>query len=251
MNQLKDVRETSFLSFEEISEQIRIPVYCLRAIEEKDYAKLPKKKDIIEKYILSYAEFLEVDPEPILHAYHNSSLTDEFPTRSRRKNKQSIRKSFFYTYRFYLLGVVVCLALAITTWLIPKEKPEVKSIAKKDVLQAPISNQNRPNFALQQTSSDFPNSETWFISRIDKLHVNIQTSGTVNIRIRENGPKGKILMEKSIHAGEPIDISEKKWLLIRIDKPNLTKIKVNDVLIDTSTQKSSYIYELKIQDSIR
>jgi cytoskeletal protein RodZ len=254
LNQLKEVRKVSFLSFEEIAEKIDIPEAYLQAIEEEDYAKLPQKEYMIENYIYSYADFLNVDPKLILDTYQKAKLSNplEHPTTllTRRGKRNPPKKTdsggFFYFYRYYLLALAISLVLVLITWMIPTKHPVAKPVTKQEMISTPIGNQNRPVFTLKKLSKALPSSETWSVSQIDTLHVNLQFRGTVDVRISENNLKGNILVKKSLSKGESIDLKGKKWIYIQVDKPNLTLLKVNDVVIDTTVQKSSYIYEFKV-----
>ncbi len=253
LSQLREVRETSFLSLQEIAELTRIPEDYLQAIEEEKFVGLPEKDYIIKQYIRSYAQFLEVDPTPILEMYKKANFTSRLantqpislPTRKRGQNKQS--KGFLYTYRYHLIALVIVLVIAVITWIMsPTTTPEAELVPKQKTINI-VENHNRPVFSLQKISKSFPNSETWMISQVDSLHILLQAQGKVNIRVRENGTKGNVLAEKTMSDGESFNITGKKWVVIRLDKPKLIMLKVNDVLIDTSTQSDSYIYEFKME----
>jgi cytoskeletal protein RodZ len=254
MNQLKKVRETSFLDLNEISDHLSIPKVYLQAIEEGDFSHLPQKKDLAERYITSYADFLEVDVGPIMDSYrHFQRPKQNFtPRRTKKRTTRtpSNKNPLWYMYRYYFLICGGCLILAFVIWfLIPGTKSE-----STNSLHPPVQNQTstisinkeRPIFSLQKTSSDTSIEQTWFISQADFLNIQIQPLGDVSFRIRENSIKGKIIADKELSKSESFDLSGKKWIFIHLDDPSKALIKVNDVVIDTVSQKMETTYEFKI-----
>jgi cytoskeletal protein RodZ len=252
LDHLKSVRETSFLDLNEISNHLSIPKLYLQAIEEGNFSNLPKKRQLAEKYITSYAEFLEVDAKLILNAYDDFLQQKQNATPSRR-GKRSTRSSskikpFWYTYRYYILSFGACIILAFVIWLfVPSNKSE--SISSKQVQNSsPIMtvNKERPVFSLQKTSTDSTIDQTWFISQADSIHVQIKPLGKVSFRIHEDSIKGKIIADKELSKSESFDLNGKKWLFIHFDNPSQVLMKVNDVVIDTTSQTSKTTYEFKI-----
>lgn len=252
MDQLKKVRETSFLDLDEISDHLSIPKLYLQAIEEGAFSHLPQKKQLAEKYITSYADFLEVDAKPIMNAYLDSQHSKQNFTPRRAENRStrsSSKKNFFwYTYRYYLLACGVCLSLILVAWIfIPSSKSKsTDSHPIQDSTPNIMVNKERPIFSLQKTSSDSSVEQTWFISQADSIHVQIQPIGDVSLRIREDNIKGKIIADKELSKSESFDLNGKKWLFVHLDDPSQALIKVNEVVIDTTSQKAGTTYEFKI-----
>ena len=71
--QLRERREALQLNLEEISAVLRINLEYLRAIEQNDTDKLPVAVYAIG-YIRTYADYLDIDPEPII-AYFSDHLS--------------------------------------------------------------------------------------------------------------------------------------------------------------------------------
>lgn len=254
MDQLKKVRETSFLDLDEISDHLSIPKLYLQAIEEGVFSHLPQKKHLAEKYITSYADFLEVDAKPIMDAYLDSQRPKQNFT-PRRAEKRSTRssskkKSFWFTYQYYILACGAGLCLTLVIWLfIPSNKSESTSSVHPPVQNstpAITENKDRPIFTLQKTSSDSSVEQTWFISQTETLHIQIQPLGDMSLLIREDSTKGKIIADKELSKSESFDLSGKKWLFVHLDDPSQALIKVNGVVIDTTSQKAETTYEFKI-----
>jgi cytoskeletal protein RodZ len=254
VNQLKEVRETSFLDLNEIADHLSIPVIYLRAIEEGKFSQLPKKKS--EEYITAYADFLEVDPMTIIAQYHHSQRVSatSLPRRARKQESSSDWRSLLLTYRYPVIACVVCLLLALGLWLfVPnpkaaeKKSPDTENVSSNATVNNMISaNKNRPVFQLQKEASDPEIEESWNITQVDSLQVQIQALGNINLRVRENGIKGNIVADKRLAMNESFSFEGKQWLVLHVDTPSKARIKINDVTIDTEGQVSSTTYEFKI-----
>ncbi|WP_028775823.1 helix-turn-helix domain-containing protein [Shimazuella kribbensis] len=254
MNQLKEIRETSFLDLNEISDHLSIPILYLNAIEEGNFAHLPQEKEIIESYIISYSEFLEVDAYPIILAYRQSQISDPMLSPRRRKNTSAHKrmdwKSFFLTYRYYLLASIVCFILIFIAWFVISSSSSVESNSPNIPIQnttATVSqNKERPVFSLQKTTEDSAVGETWYISQANEIRLEIESLGNVNVRISEDNLKGKTVANKELVKSQSFDLNGKKWLFIHLDDPSKTNLKVNGVVIDTMSQKKETTYEFKV-----
>jgi cytoskeletal protein RodZ len=244
----------SFLDLNEISDHLSIPILYLRAIEEGEFTQLPQSKKTVEQYIVSYSDFLEVDPDPIVLAYRQSQIPDPMLSPRRRKNtssrKSSDWKSFLLTYRYYLLASITCFILILITWFVMSSSTSDEHNTTKTPIQDSTAtvhqNKERPIFSLQKTPEDSAVGETWYISQSNEIHLQIQSLGNIRIKVREDNLKGKIIADKELVKSESFDLKGKKWLFIHLDEPNKTNLKVNGVVIDTTNQKKETTYEFKI-----
>jgi hypothetical protein len=117
-----------------------------------------------------------------------------------------------------------------------------------DTTPKPMINKNRPVFTLQKSSatSTSTSNETWYISQADTIHLQIQPLGNVDIQVKEDGSEGKIIANKELTKSQSYDLKGKKLIVLHLNSPNNALLKVNDVIIDTVTQKSATTYEFKI-----
>src|ERR1017187_3784954 len=65
---LADARGRLGLSIEEAAQQLRLSPSQLHAMEANDYSGLPGAT-FVRGFIRNYARLLQLDPEPLLHAY--------------------------------------------------------------------------------------------------------------------------------------------------------------------------------------
>ena len=70
---LRDARETSHLSREEVGHHLRLYPSLIKALEEDDYGKLPSPAYICG-YLRSYARLLKLDEREIVNAYTKGQL---------------------------------------------------------------------------------------------------------------------------------------------------------------------------------
>jgi cytoskeletal protein RodZ len=245
----------SFLDLNDISDHLSIPVPYLKAIEENNFSSLRLDEQIIEKYIVQYADFLETDAEPIIQTFHQIHGSKEvtFAPRSRGKRvskSTTKQKRFFYTYRYYLIGSSVCLILSFIIWFFVSNgdtnatKSSDQSVS--NTTPNPTTNKDRPVFTLQKTSASSLSNETWYISQADTIHLQIQALGDITIQVKEDGSEGEIIASKELTKSQSFDLQGKKWITIQLDNPSNALLKVNDVVIDSVAQKSKTTYEFKI-----
>jgi cytoskeleton protein RodZ len=72
---LKKSREERHIELDDIAEATRIRRYCLEAIENDEWDKLPSKV-FIKGFLKSYAEFLGLDKEAVIHHYLRTSSVE-------------------------------------------------------------------------------------------------------------------------------------------------------------------------------
>lgn len=72
---LKETRMTLGLTPKEVQRSIRIRVKYIDAIENNDFEVIPGEEHT-EAYIKTYAEFLGLDPDVLIEAYHNNTLVE-------------------------------------------------------------------------------------------------------------------------------------------------------------------------------
>ncbi len=73
---LRRERESRNITLQEMSESTRIPQHCFKLLEDDDFANLPGGL-YNRGYIRAYAQFIGLDPEPLLKAYALASQTQE------------------------------------------------------------------------------------------------------------------------------------------------------------------------------
>jgi cytoskeleton protein RodZ len=100
---LKKSREERHVELDDIAEATRIRRYYLEAIENDEWEKLPSKV-FIKGFLKSYAEFLGLDKEAVIHQYlRTSSVETNEPGAVKKIRSKSVKP--------YLIMIVSVLAL--------------------------------------------------------------------------------------------------------------------------------------------
>lgn len=105
---LKKRREELGLDLREISQTLKIKYAYLKALEEDDLKGLPAEV-YVKGYINEYAKVLNLDPEPLLNAYHNLTLPPSVETTEHIEHKPVLKKGINFIY--ILVPLVMILAV--------------------------------------------------------------------------------------------------------------------------------------------
>jgi len=135
---LKDARESRGLTFEEISEELKIHPRFLRALEEGDYGIFADKVHI-RGFLKNYAEFLGLDVNQILAFWRReyADSAEEVPIRDVTKPIHSPR--FVITPQVVAGGLIFVLVIAFLGYLFWQYRsiagpPRIKITSPKDGL---------------------------------------------------------------------------------------------------------------------
>jgi cytoskeleton protein RodZ len=109
---LKSKREEAGLDLEYISEETRISLKMLEAIESEDHVKLPESV-YVKGFIRAYAEVLGIDEEGIIKDYAETWRTYTGFTQS--KTGFTKKRAGFW-HRFMLGAVVMAAIIAVAAW---------------------------------------------------------------------------------------------------------------------------------------
>lgn len=154
---LRNARLARGLSTEDVSRQLRISVQQVEAIEKEDFDKLPGRT-FLRGFVRNYANFIQLDPQPLLELLPGSAPTLATQERTPLKNKQlsfsENRRDGFGGGR--LISIVAFLLIAFggyyivenSTWLHSFFGEKTDKAAKTEVgkssmeIQLPISGSN-------------------------------------------------------------------------------------------------------------
>ncbi|SEN43914.1 RodZ domain-containing protein [Lihuaxuella thermophila] len=265
-DQLKKARQSRNLSIEEIAGEMNIQPQYLEAIEKGDFSALPDLM-FAQEFIRTYANYLGVDPNPVLHEYRNfRNPVEKTPQEnvspialSRRERHAQNRSQRQFRIplppKKWLVwgGGIVCLLLVtFITWLfLDQEEPAAQTVESKPPASSPSPApqiQSRPTVSLLQPSETYKYGDVYGIKNADRVELKLTAVKPTEIRVRADGPTGKILAEKKLTPGKTETFTHEKWISLRVDHPNYVNLFVNGVKIDTAEQKEVHIYQLKLTD---
>lgn len=181
---LRNARLARGLSTEDVSRQLRISVHQVEAIEKEDFDKLPGRT-FLRGFVRNYANFIQLDPMPLLESLPGPAPTLAAQERTPLKNKQlsfseNRRDGFGSTH---LITIVVFLLIAFggyyivenSTWFQRFFGEKTDKVAKTEVgkssmeIQLPISGSTTNEKSLPVNS--FPGSSSSEERRNNSLNI--------------------------------------------------------------------------------
>ncbi|MBW2005691.1 MAG: DUF4115 domain-containing protein [Deltaproteobacteria bacterium] len=114
---LKKSREESHIELDEVVEATRIRRHNLEAIENEEWSKLPSQV-FIKGFLKSYAEFLGLDKETVIHHYLRTSSFEKTTPEALKKTRLQFAKP-------YLIIIIPVLVLAFFVTLIYLNKRNI------------------------------------------------------------------------------------------------------------------------------
>lgn len=265
-DQLRKARQRRNLSIEEIAGEINVQSQYLEAIEKGDFSALPNLM-FAQEYIRSYADYLGVDPIPVLNEYRNFRISTEKTTENaspvvlsrRERYKQNRSRRRFQIPLPQSKGVIwggglACLLLiSFIVWLfMDREEPAAQQVAftkpAESTAPAASGKQSRPTVNLLQPSEAYKYGDVYGIRNAERVELKLTAMKSTEIRVRADGPTGNIMAEKKLTPGKTETFTHEKWISLRVDHPNHVALFVNGVRIDTAEQKEVHIYQFKLTD---
>lgn len=127
---LLEARTARGVSLEQATRDIHISKSFLEALEVEDYSDLPGDA-YITGFIRSYADYLEIDPEPLIERYRvrqaaSSAAADVPPGR---------RRSTLVALLALALVVFAAGVAALVRWVIPPAGPGDRTVAERNAEQ--------------------------------------------------------------------------------------------------------------------
>ncbi|HDJ22583.1 MAG TPA: helix-turn-helix domain-containing protein [Candidatus Aminicenantes bacterium] len=124
---LKREREVRGISLQEIAETTKISLRYLQALEEDQFELLPGKF-LTRAIIRSYAQFIGLDPDQVLHQYHQLLPAEEKP---KEPLPTPEKKPIFRPTKQIIstVAIIFLLSLAVIAWFIFKSPaPQVQEL---------------------------------------------------------------------------------------------------------------------------
>ena len=279
VEQLRIAREAKGYSLEDVEKRTQVQLHYLEAIERGDFAALPGSF-YGRAFIRAYAEYVEVDPRPILQLYgekekeaSNSQLGDQSLSRSKRfssmkEEKQQevqsnvngrLRTLTSKWYTWVLVAAFIGL-ISLTVYLFgssekdsqpvdsaaPEKKQEdQKESSGKDPSGDPEITKSEVNFVKSDPS--YPYGDIVTIQHADKVIVTLEAKGEGWFRLRNGGPEKPITKEENLTPGQEKVFEHPNWISLRLSRPDLVKITVNGTVIDTEEIKKAHTFQFKLE----
>ena len=216
---LRKAREERHIELDEIVEVTRIRRHNLEALENEEWSKLPSQI-FVKGFLRSYAEFLGLDKETIIHHYlRTSSFQKSKPEVSKKIRPQSGRQ--------YLIIIIPVLALALIVALIYLNRSNISIIEKAFQYlgtQSPV--EKKGNIPERAANKDQDNKEKEILIQedervVDEVSETALKSKPVDDVIVLEGPTIPLEKkdEKSLSPGFILtaNVNSRTWIAICID----------------------------------
>lgn len=267
---LKEAREARGLTLYDVEDKTKIQTRYLKAIEEERFNVLPGHF-YTRAFIRTYAEFLGLDPKPLLAHVKDIQEDDiepvqvpEFQPLSRRAARQDEEPSFSLSKWFsrgllilFLLLVVAVIWTAVNSASLgingelPQEasKDTTPAGQKGDKQKAPPQQEKEemgePELTVTKTGEE---GDTFYyeVSGADTVDIQLKANDRVWFEAREGDEDGGVLASKEIDAGTTETFTSKEGIYIRIGNTLGVDLEVNGEKVPTDyAQPKNYIFQLK------
>lgn len=216
-------------SLKEVEETIKIRASYISAIENDDFHQLPAPA-YAKAFIRSYAEYLEIDPTPLIEEFRR--LYERSPKIAREDSEKFDWAHFFSFYRQTIIRVafvaLLLLSMGIFVFLgISREKPKRKAIKPTEVKEVKQEIPARPT-----TSAPLP--EVIYQPTASLTQKELVIKATVT---DENGcwlkvtVDGAVATERILKKGEFREWRAKQSITIIVGKPKGIIIEKNGVVL--------------------
>ena len=136
---LRKIRESKGLSFEDLYQRTRVRVVYLQAIENKEFNLLPLPV-YAKNFIKIYAGALGIDSEPLIQEYEdylNSLVVKTVETE--KKTDEKVSFAGLKGKKAYLVIAFILIAVIVAQWLISKQQESSSDIVAPAEMKAGVS----------------------------------------------------------------------------------------------------------------
>lgn len=214
-------------SLKEVEEAIKIRAVYLDAIEKDDFHVLPASA-YAKAFIRSYADYLEIDPTPLIEEYRR--VYERTPKIQRVTTERFDWHHFFTFYRQTILRVafvgILLLLMSIFVFLgISRDKPKRSIIKPTEVKEVKPtqgeSTQGATPGAISQPTTSVPQEEL-----VIKATVTDEVGCWIKVTV-----DGALATERVLKKGEFREWRAKQSITIRVGKPKGIVIEKNGVVV--------------------
>ena len=173
---LRNARENLKLEIEEVAQQLRMSAHQVIALEQDNHAALPAAT-FVRGFIRNYARLLQIDPAPLLNAYHQMQPDSQLHNSiSLKLESIPITDNAQKSFRLYLLASFLLIVLGSGWWLYMEwsdkqvkihnahvavtlpEAADKQSAKQTDTQAGPNTNLNQENAAtpVSETGTQIP-----------------------------------------------------------------------------------------------
>jgi cytoskeleton protein RodZ len=251
-NLLRTTREKKGLTIEDVAKHLHLTTRQVKALEENDHSLWPSLT-YVPGYLRNYAHLLGIDDKEVLQIEPTIAVAPEREATLETHNlwlpfEPRKRKNFFLALLFVaFLGIVFFIAIPWIAKLLPKQensKTTVQnsgpqsSLAVAPNVQPPI--QQSPQHDAHEIPDDaelplilFPEGgdvQEPTAALRNQLIINAKTTCWIGVYDQA----GKLMLSKTLHAGETLQTTAGKPFTIKIGRPDAVSITYEGNSVDLS-----------------
>lgn len=269
--ELKRAREEKKLTFEQIHHHTKIAIPYLQAIENGDFDKLPRH--LAKSYIRTYAQFVQVSPEPILNALqtytskkHQQTAEEVSATTyvSRSRKKKNRQKPIWENKTVLIAGISLCsvILLGCLSWLMYylffSEDEEAETLNHQNTgnqqqiekelesFQLPTA-KDRARVQLVEPKEVNEKGDKYQVSNTETIQLSVVAKKSTQIKVIHGSQEGKVI-NKTLQPDEKQSFQDSQSLSIDVSDPQAVKLSVNGITIDTSQQTEQALYQFSLEN---
>lgn len=264
INQLIQTRMDKNLTLEQVAQDTKIPIHYLQAIESYQLNKLPKSK-LTTMYLSTYAQYLDLSPEPILELFDKYDDSDSYEsTQSQSTESRSQKKTFIkmdrtkWLWLGLSLGGIVFIGVGwfvVSLFISDEKETGVQELLtntneSKEVSSVSIPTaKDRAKMELIEPIESNEKYDRYQLSNVEKIEL-VVTAKEQPTSIEVGGSDQAQMEKKTLQANEKAQFTDQQSLSIRIERPSHVHVSVNGITVEPSdpSQPASYRFELRSVD---
>lgn len=255
-NLLRATREQKGLTIEDVAKRLHLTIRQVKALEENDHSPWPSLT-YVHGYLRSYAHLLGIDDKEVLRTEPTTAVAPEreatiethnlwLPFEPRRK------KHFFVALLFVaFLGIIFFIAIPWIAKLLPNQESSKTTVQNPGsqpslafspnvppTVQQPLQNNAHENPEVAEPPLIlFPegsDSQEPTIALRNQLLINAKAICWIGVYDQA----GKVMLAKTLHAGETLQTTVVRPFTIKIGRPEAVSITYEGHSIDLSEYRS-------------
>ena len=241
-DELKKRRIELGKTIEEIAEITKIKKSCIQNIEEGNFDQLPAEL-YTKSYIRTYAEILQLDPEPFIKCYENYLKAKKQPSlisQTETLKKVSSKKNFKFNNlpRWAITSIIILSVFVIVLILTKIDNRHEKLPLTSNIETTSVAQKsNEDNKIKEEQPAQKPTEENKITP--NKNTLKIEATDEVWMRITIDGKEKKEFLLKQ---GQSLEFTAEKFFKVHIGNAGGVKVYFNDKDLGKIGEKGQVVY---------
>lgn len=258
---LHAARISKKLSIDQVSQAIHLSAKQIQALENNDFSLLPEPV-ITRGFIRNYANFLDVDVEPLLRRYRSLVPQEERSIVVKANVNEVMSQHTHQPWLMYVLGSILVL-LFLTAWFYYMDSVKAPEDTAQDDIAAvteaenlsqnlpeeivpPMDSQNIDSVTGQRIEEQSTSAPVQPVAQpLTAKKLEMQFSADSWVRVKDK--TGQVILEKTATAGSTESLDGEPPFNIIIGNASAAKVKFYGQEVDLAPATSKNIIRLKLE----